>query len=204
MHYRHGRKEQPAACRLEKTPGGCDLIKIQVVVVGGGGGVPTTVSATCVSPRAFRIISVWPMPSALCRQLNANCRVCRTVITGICTSCPSAQWKQRKSVCRGEGALPRATGGCRCAMTCAMGAKGAQRSSERASLCPHSACCMGACCAYSCTASHGLVCTCAYPLSARLSGQTTHCLAAREFEQHTQCPRRRKAPPNHGVCPRRP
>ena len=27
MHYRHGRKEQPAACRLEKTPGGCDLIK---------------------------------------------------------------------------------------------------------------------------------------------------------------------------------
>ena len=29
MHYRHGRKEQPAACRLEKTPGGCDLIKKQ-------------------------------------------------------------------------------------------------------------------------------------------------------------------------------
>ena len=36
MHYRHGRKEQPAACRLEKTPGGCDLIKKQTD--GGGGG----------------------------------------------------------------------------------------------------------------------------------------------------------------------
>ena len=36
MHYRHGRKEQPAACRLEKTPGGCDLIKIQCVCGGGG------------------------------------------------------------------------------------------------------------------------------------------------------------------------
>ena len=33
MHYRHGRKEQPAACRLEKTPGGCDRLD-----TGGGGG----------------------------------------------------------------------------------------------------------------------------------------------------------------------
>ena len=38
MHYRHGRKEQPAACRLEKTPGGCDLIKKQTNANQGGGG----------------------------------------------------------------------------------------------------------------------------------------------------------------------
>ena len=38
MHYRHGRKEQPAACRLEKTPGGCDLIKKQTKGGKGGGG----------------------------------------------------------------------------------------------------------------------------------------------------------------------
>ena len=36
MHYWHGQKELPAACRLEKTPGGCDLIKKEGF--GGGGG----------------------------------------------------------------------------------------------------------------------------------------------------------------------
>ena len=41
VHYRHGRKEQPAACRLEKTPGGGDLIQKQTNAnhVRGWGGL---------------------------------------------------------------------------------------------------------------------------------------------------------------------
>ena len=55
MHHRHGPKEQPAACRLEQTPGGCDLIKKQVQTTGntlhsqpcrgGGGGLTPTYMA---------------------------------------------------------------------------------------------------------------------------------------------------------------
>ena len=52
MHYRHGRKEQPAACRLEKTPGGCDLIKKQTNAVwkgGGGGAAPPSNASLALS-----------------------------------------------------------------------------------------------------------------------------------------------------------
>ena len=42
MHYRHGRKEQPAACQLEKTPlggGGPAACQLEKTPLGGGGGL---------------------------------------------------------------------------------------------------------------------------------------------------------------------
>ena len=60
MHYRHGRKEQPAACRLEKTPGG----------MGGGGGLqpnqePSAAPASATDGGTQFLTVAHPLPHPL-------------------------------------------------------------------------------------------------------------------------------------------
>ena len=74
MHYRHGRKEQPAACRLEKTPGGCDLIKKQTnAEFGGGGGTnPENHHLPCVQGKRCSTIVDHPPEGLLALHLTVT------------------------------------------------------------------------------------------------------------------------------------
>ena len=93
MHYPHGRKEQPAACRLEKTPGECDL--------GGGsrGG-----GAEGVAPRAMAALRPAEMLPKTSSMLGAPS----------CTPAPFCKALGRGSAAAGCGGLalraPRVTG----------------------------------------------------------------------------------------------